>query len=301
MEFGYYKVYHLYTPCTYMHSYQVSCELRVEFVHTLCIAEKLGILDSIDYITKQLYTSSLTPPPPRPISYPKSQTTEVLSTRPPHTASVMTETCTTSHKAVAPVDLKTCDASIDKTIAQLDALSKELLGSGSPLSTAASSEVLNSELEDLSARPPHTASALTETCTTSHKTVAPIDSELKTRDAENDKIIAQLEALSTTTSKGTPSGEFPLSIATSSEVINSELDDLVSRSQAWSFEEFVPGLSPEDEAAAGEKKRSPLLTGLRQKKGEKEVKKEKKTRPVNPTVKGKAVLYYGMGAGTFGI
>ncbi len=275
-----------------MHSYQVSCELRVEFVHTLCIAEKLGILDSIDYITKQLHTSSLTPPP-RPISYPKSRTTEVLSTRPPHTASAMTETCITSHKAVAPVELKTCDASIDKTIAQLDTLSKELLGSDSPLSTATSSEVLNSELDELSTRPPHTASALTETCTTSHKTVAPI--ELKTRDA------TQLEALSLTTSKGTPFGEFPLSTATSSEVINSELDDLVSRSQAWSFEEFVAGLSPEVEAAAGEKKRSPLLTGLRQKKGEKEVKKEKKTRPVHPTVKGKAVLYYGMGAGTFGI
>ncbi len=274
-----------------MHSYQVSCELRVEFVHTLCIAEKLGILDSIDYITKQLHTSCLTPPP-RPISYPKSRTTEVLSTRPPHTASAMTETCTTSHKAVAPVELKTCDASIDKTIAQLDALSmttsKELLGSDSPQSTAtSSSEVINSELEDLSTRPPH---AMTETCTTSHKTVAPI--ELKTRD---DKIMAQLEALSMTTSKGPPFGEFPLSTATSSEVINSELDDLVSRSQAWSFEEFAAGLSPEDEAAAGEKKRSPLLTG------KKEAKKEKKTRPVHPTVKGKAVLYYGMGAGTFGI
>ena len=42
----------------------------MEFVHTLCIADKLGILDSIEYITKQLHISSQ-PPPPRPVSFPK--------------------------------------------------------------------------------------------------------------------------------------------------------------------------------------------------------------------------------------
>ncbi len=43
-----------------------------------------------------------------------------------HTASAMTETCTTSHKTVDPVELKTCDTendSIDKMIAQRNALS----------------------------------------------------------------------------------------------------------------------------------------------------------------------------------
>lgn len=75
------------------------------------------------------------------------------------------------------------------------------------------------------------------------------------------------------------------------------------QSRAWSFEEFVAGLNPEGLAAGGgeERKRSPLLTRQKHKKQTKEAKKEKTSIPTPIDENGKQVIFYGMGAGTFGI
>ena len=48
------------------------CPLRLELVHSLCIADQLGVLKSIEHIARTLHAENQPQPPPPPyISYPK--------------------------------------------------------------------------------------------------------------------------------------------------------------------------------------------------------------------------------------
>ena len=192
-----------------------SCEFRIEFVHTLCIAEKLGILDSIDYITKQLHKSSLAPPP-RPISYPK--------TPPEQQVNIDSDHKTSTKSATASCALSTHHSNDKQKNSALKLSEPEL-------------EFEHLHMSDNSS---------------------------------------------------------PVSIA-SFDAVSTEDADVVSRSRAWSFEEFVAGLVT-PAVSGGEGRRSLL----KPKKQAKAVKKERKNAST-PIVNSRPVIFYGMGAGTFGI
>ena len=262
----------------------------MEFVHTMCIADRLGILDSIEYITKQLHKSTL-PPPPKPVSYPKPRPlTSKTTDHTPQAAS-----------AIVPVDAET---SSSETAAAASGEKMEDCESSTGDGKCVKTEVVQTPpgTDTVESQPDASMEEIVANC--DHVSLSdsqPGSEETRGKSEEDTKTPIVLDHAQQTTSES--SANTPATDCAD----DLEADDLVNRSRAWSFEEFVSSLPPErsGEEEGSQSPKSSLFEGLRQRKGSKVTnrkggKKNKKSN-ATPTVNGRTVLYYGMGAGTFGI
>ena len=256
------------------------------------MADRLGVLDSIEYIAKQLHKSTL-PPPPKPVSYPKPR--PLISKTIDHTPQAAVSS------PVVPVDVETSSSEAaattsgektqdcESTTGDGGCVRTEVVQTQPVMDTGESQS--DASLEEIVAEYEHV----------SLNDFRPDSEETHGKSEENTKTPIALDHTQQTDSKSNTN--------THTVVCADDLegDDLVSRSRAWSFEEFVSGLPPErgGEEEGSQSPKSSLFEGLRQRKGSKGTNRKggKKNRKSNaaPTINGRTVLYFGMGAGTFGV